>query len=166
MKLVPPPHRIVLLTAALVLVGCSKEPERSFAGREARTPLVRPEPADARPVEQFQGSFAPGGIQANYRATFGAENTITLEETRASSVTATTARGVYEFRGARLLKYQGTALDSSQDVELQFDLQGKVLVARSGDQEATAEEIAAIRDRAHSLRSHAVARHAVVGHDR
>jgi len=163
MKLAPRLYRFAPLTAALLIIGCSKEPEHTTSA--AKTPLVQPDAADAKPDEQFQGSFAPSGIQANYRATFGADDSIKIEETRSAS-TPTTPRGVYEFRGARLLKYQGMALDSNQAVELQFDLQGKVLVARSGDKEASADEISAIRDRASSLRSHAVARHAVVGHER
>lgn len=64
------------------------------------------------------------------------------------------------------MKYRGAALGSNDDIELEFDLQGKVLVARAGDKEVSAEEITAIRDRAQSLRSHAVAQHAVQGHDR
>ena len=165
MKPVSRTPRFALLTAALLIVGCSKEPEHTSASATAKTPLVQPDAADAKPTEQFQGSFAPSGLQANYRASFGANDTITIEETR-SSFTPTTPRAVYEFRGARLLKYQGSALHSTDNVELQFDLQGKVLVARSGDKEASADEITAIRDRAQSLRSHAVARHAVVGHER
>jgi hypothetical protein len=40
-----------------------------------------------------------------------------------------------------------------------------VLVARAGDKDASPEEISAIRDRAQSLRSHAVAQFAVRGHE-
>jgi D-serine deaminase-like pyridoxal phosphate-dependent protein len=39
------------------------------------------------------------------------------------------------------------------------------LKARAGDREASAEELSAIRDRAQSLRSHAVSQYEVKGHD-
>mgnify|MGYP006214548457 CR=1 FL=1 len=63
------------------------------------------------------------------------------------------------------MKYRGPALGSDANIELEFDLQGKVLVARAGDKRASAEQITAIRDRAQSLRSHAVAQHSVRGHE-
>lgn len=153
---------ILLLIAALAITGCSKPP----ASPVTSTPLVEPGAADAKPLDEFHGSFAPGGIQAGYRATFGEGETITIEETRQPTTSAEVQRGAYEFRGARLVKYQGAALGSANELKLEFDLQGKVLVARAGDHDVAAEEINAIRDRAQSLRSHAVARHAVRGHDK
>jgi hypothetical protein len=64
------------------------------------------------------------------------------------------------------MKYRGAALDSAEEIELEFDVNGKVLKARAGANDASAEVIASIRDRAHALRSHAVAQHAVRGHDK
>jgi hypothetical protein len=63
------------------------------------------------------------------------------------------------------MKYRGAALGSNDIVELEFDQQGKVLVARADDKVMSADEISAIRDRAQTLRSHAVAQHDVHGHD-
>lgn len=142
----------------VLLFGCSKEPVAPS------TPLVEQSAADpvVAPVDEFRGSFAPGGVQASYRATFSEGQIHTLEETRK----ATSQTGIYEFRGARLIKYQGAALGSDDTIELEFDVRGKLLAARAGDKDVSAEEISAISDRAQSLRSHAVAQHAVQGHDR
>ena len=147
------------LAMALLVSACSKEPPTAAP---PGTPLVEQRAADAAPAtEEFRSSFAPGGIAATYRALFNDGKIQSLEETR----TATSQTGSYEFLGARLMKYRGAALGSNHTIELEFDQQGKVLVARAGDGEVSAEEIAAIRDRAQSLRSHAVARHDVQGHD-
>lgn len=153
-------HRIAIVVAtSLLAAACSKEQPAT----PPSTPLVEQRAADPAPTatEEFRSSFAPGGIAATYRATFSEGRIQSLEETRkATSQTAT-----YEFRGARLMKYRGAALNSNDVVELEFDLQGKVLSARGGDTVST-EQVTAIRDRAQSLRSHAVAQHAVQGHDR
>lgn len=152
---IPPFIAILLLAAA-----CSKEPKPAAAPSE---PLVEQSAAD--PVQgspdEFHDSFAPGGIAATYSAKFKEGKIQSLKEIRkATSQTAT-----YEFLGARLMKYSGAALNSNDSVELEFDQQGKVLKAIAGDKEVSADEIAAIRDRAQSLRSHAVSQYAVKGHD-
>ena len=151
-------ERISVLIATLLLAtACSKEPSAPPSA-----PLVEQRAADAAPAtDEFHGSFAPGGVAASYRATFNDGKIQRLEETR----TATSQSGTYEFLGARLMKYRGAALNSNDTIELEFDRQGKVLVARAGDKDVSAEEINALRDRAQSLRSHAVAQHDVQGHD-
>lgn len=151
--------KIIVLAAMFMVAACAKEPATSSA---PATPLVEQSAADPKAVrvEEFHGRFAPGGISASYRATFSDGHITSLEETREPSAQA----GAYEFHGARLMKYQGAALGSAEKIELQFDQQGKVLVARAGSREVSAEEISAIRDRAQSLRSHAVAQHDVRGH--
>jgi hypothetical protein len=152
------PERLSAIIATLLLVvGCSKQPP--VTAPQPSTPLVEQSAADS--PNEFQGSFAPGGVAATYRATFSDGKIQRLMETR----TATSQTGTYEFLGARLMKYRGAALDSNDSVELELDQQGKVLVARAGDKDLSAAEISAIRDRAQSLRSHAVAQHDVRGHD-
>lgn len=149
------------LAAALAVVACSKE---SASPATPPTPLVEQSAADPKRarIEEFQSNFAPGGIAATYRATFRDGHIASLEETREPNAQT----GTYEFRGARLMKYQGAALGSTANIQLEFDEKGKVLVSRAGDEEVDAEEISAIRDRAQSLRSHAVAQHDVQGHDK
>lgn len=147
------------IATLLVAAGCSKQPP---AAAPPSAPLVEQRAADATPAaDELHSSFAPGGIVATYRATFSDGKIQSLEETRR----ATSQSGTYEFFGARLVKYRGAALGSSDTIELEFDRQGKLLVARAGDKDVSAEEITAIRDRAQSLRSHAVAQHDVQGHD-
>jgi hypothetical protein len=149
------------IAALFMVAACSKE---SATPAASTTPLVEQSAADPQPVriEEFHGKFAPGGIAASYRATFSDGQIKSLEETREPSAQP----GAYEFHGARLMKYQGAALGSAEKIELQFDERGKVLVGRAGDKEVTPEEISAIRDRAQSLRSHAVANREVRGHDK
>lgn len=154
--------RIPLLIAMLMLAtACSKEPKQVTAPSK---PLVEQSAADPMQAStaEFHGSFAPGGIAATYDATFKEGKIQSLAETR----TATSQTGTYEFLGARLMKYSGAALNSNDSIELQFDEQGKVITARAGDKEVSAEQITAIRDRAQSLRSHAVSKYAVRGHDK
>lgn len=149
--------------ALLLSAGCSKQqtaPGTPLVEQRAADPTALPREDLAR--EEFRGWFAPGGIEASYRATFSEGKIQSLEETRK----ATSQTGTYEFLGARLMKYRGAAIGSTEDIQLEFDQQGKVLVARAGNKEVSSEEISAIRDRAQSLRSHAVAQHAVQGHDK
>lgn len=156
-----PTPRIPLLIATLLLVtACSKEPQPATAPHK---PLVEQSAADPvqKSATEFRGSFAPGGIAATYRARFSEGKIQSLEETR----TASSQTGTYEFLGARLMKYHGAALNSNDTIELEFDEQGRVLKARAGDKEVGAEQITAIRDRAQSLRSHAVSQHSVQGHE-
>jgi hypothetical protein len=156
-----PTHRTSLLVATILLAaGCSKQ---SPPPTTPSTPLVEQRAADPvpRPAEEFRGSFAPGGIAATYRAKFSDGKIQSLEETRKPS----SQTGTYEFLGARLMKYRGAALQSADTIELEFDEQGKVLKAQASGKEVSAEEITAIRDRAQSLRSHAVSQHSVQGHD-
>jgi hypothetical protein len=158
-------QKIFIVVVSFIAVACSKEPTTPTTSPSA-TPLVERSAADPQPMptEEFRGKFAPGGIQASYRAIFSDGRIQKLEETREPSPQSGAQSGTYEFRGARLMKYRGAALGSPATIELEFDLQGKVLVARAGDASVSPEEISAIRDRAQSLRSHAVAQHETRGH--
>jgi hypothetical protein len=158
--MLPTPRTSLLIATMLLAAGCSKE---SPPPTSPSTPLVEQRAADPapKPSEEFHGSFAPGGIDTKYRARFVEGKIQSLEETRKAS----SQTGTYEFLGARLMKYHGAALNSTDTIELEFDEQGKVLKARAGDKDVSAEEITAIRDRAQSLRSHAVSQHSVKGHD-
>lgn len=170
MKSAPRPEQLFSSIAMLwIAAGCSKDPTAAepaaaepAAAAPSGIPLVERRAADPAPAsDEYRDSFAPGGVAATYRATFSDGKIQSLEETR----TATSQTGTYEFLGARLIKYRGTALDSNAIIELEFDEQGTVLVARAGDKDVSAAEIAAIRNRARALRSHAVARRGVQGHE-
>jgi hypothetical protein len=147
-----------VVSTLIFIAACSKEQPVPAPD----TPLVEKRAADTPPAsDEFRGSYALGGIAATYRAIFNDGKIQRLEETR----TATSQVGTYEFLGARLVKYRGAALGSADDIELEFDQQGKLIAARAGDKAVDAAEITAIRNRAQSLRSHAVAMHDVQGHD-
>jgi len=156
----PTTPRILFIAPLLLAAACSKEPSPAAP---PSTPLVERSAADPAQdaTDEFRGSFAPGGIAATYSAKFQEGKIQSLAETRK----ATSQTGSYEFLGARLMKYSGAALGSDDAIELQFDEQGKVITARAGEKEVSAEEITAIRDRAQSLRSHAVSRYAMKGHE-
>ncbi len=156
-------EKIFLVTALIAFAGCSKEAAAPAAAVSNPTPLVAQSAVDspATKSDELRSSFAPGGIAATYRATFNGDQIKALHETR----TADQRKGDYEFLGARLMKYSGAALGSANILQLEFNEQGKVLVARAGADTASDEEIIAIRDRAQSLRSHAVAQRAIRGHD-
>jgi hypothetical protein len=151
--------KFFVIAAVFIVAACSKE---SPSSSTPTTPLVELSAADPKAVriEEFHSKFAPGGIAASYRAMFSDGKIKSLEETREPNA----LKGVYDFQGARLMKYQGAALGSAATIELEFDQHGKVLVSRAGNKEVSAEEISAIRDRARSLRSHAVAHHDVRDH--
>jgi hypothetical protein len=161
-------QKFLLVTALLAASGCSKEAATPVTAPSNSTPLVEQSAIDspAAKVDEYRGSFAPGGIAATYVATFSDDRIKTIQETRKATDGADERSGEYEFYGARLMKYHGAALGSADMLQLEFDEQGKVLVARAGANPASAEEITRIRDRAQSLRSHAVAQRAVRGHDR
>jgi hypothetical protein len=160
-------QKILLVTALLAASGCSKEAAAPVTAPSNSTPLVEQSAIDspAAKVDEFRGSFAPGGIAATYLATFIDDRIKTIQETRKAAEGADERSGEYEFHGARLMKYHGAALGSADMLQLEFDEQGKVLVAHAGANAASAEEITKIRDRAQSLRSHAVAQRALRGHD-
>jgi hypothetical protein len=155
-----------LVAALSMLAACSKDPAPTVAPNDVPLVAQAGDTSPAAHVEEFRSTFAPGGIAASYSATFSANQIKTITETRKANDTATARSGEYEFHGARLIKYQGAALGSAENIALEFDRQGKVLVARAGENTVSAEEISAIRDRAQSLRSHAVAQHAVRGHEK
>ncbi len=153
--------KFLLAATVFIVAACSKESAPPSAA--PATPLVEQSAADPKGarIEEFRGRFAPGGIASSYRATFIDGQIKSLEEIREPDGQS----GAYEFKGARVMKYQGAALGSAAKIELEFDERGQVLLSRAGDKEVNADEISAIRDRAQSLRSHAVAHHEVRGHD-
>jgi hypothetical protein len=55
-------------------------------------------------------------------------------------------------------------LSSAQPIELRFDLQGAVELAKAGAGTVPQEEVSALRERAQLLRSHAVAQKANHNH--
>jgi hypothetical protein len=143
----------------LAVAACSKEPSRPPS---PSTPLVAA-PAPARestlPAATVSSHINAAGIAATYEATFGAQEQLRIAEQRADS-----RHGEYEFRGARLLHYSGSALSSAEPIELGFDLQGAMTLSQAGSGPVAPAEVSAIRERAQLLRSHALAQKASRDH--
>ena len=150
----------VALLAISIAAGCSKQQPQDAAPAQ---PLVTPSAAtaNAQPTQAVTGSVAAAGIPTTYRANFASDQLESIEETRNAGSTTT---GRYEFRGARLLKYSGAALQGTARIDIELSLQGAVIAARSDSGEVSAEEISAIRTRAQLLRSHALAQRSVYSH--
>lgn len=115
------------------------------------------------PGNVVKGAFAPGGLATTYEAHFQDNQLQRINEQRKTAGGAA-AGGEYSFYGARLMQYQGVALQSDARLELKFDMQGSVTAANSSAGKVSDEEISGIRNRAQMLRSHAVARRGTQGH--
>ena len=141
----------------LALRACSKEPAPPQITPLA--PAVTPTQASSAHVRKLSSRVTAAGIAATYDATFEAGERLRIAEQRADS-----RNGEYEFRGARLLHYSGGGLSSPTPIELRFDLQGALQLAKSASGTVAPEEISAIRERAQLLRSHALAQKSTQDH--
>ena len=127
-----------------------KEPAPSQSAPVA--PLVTQTNEAAADARTLSSSITATGVAATYDATFEDGERLHITERRADS-----RNGEYEFRGARLLHYSGGGLSSPDTIELRFNLQGALELAKAAAGTVPAEEISAIRERAQLLRSHALA---------
>jgi hypothetical protein len=154
-------HRCIALVAAtLTAVSCSKQqPQQPLTP----TPLVQQDMAIPQGAEEIRSKLDAGGVTATYRAFFHEGELKLIIETRGDNPPAGSA--AYELYGARLTKYRGPGLTSDANVELELDLKGKIVSARAGSTAASPEEIAAIRNRAQLLRSHALTQRTVRSHE-
>ena len=134
----------------LALGACSKQPAPPQSTPLA--PVVAPAKTEPANAATLSGQLNAAGIAAKYDATFADGEQLRIVEQRADSRT-----GEYEFRGARLLHYSGNGLSSAASIELRFNLQGAMELAKSSAGAVAPEEISAIRERAQLLRSHALA---------
>jgi hypothetical protein len=152
---------LLLLSAALI-AGCSKQ--ESPPATQTAPPTV---PAVPQAGEQgddadvTRAKLNAGGVPAAYAAHFDAEKLVRIDEERRPPNGAP-LNGEYTYQGARLLSYRGAKMDAPGTLELQFDAQGTLQSGRRPD--LTEEDIAAIRNRAQLLRSHALAQRASRGH--
>jgi hypothetical protein len=133
----------------LALGACSKEPAPLPTTPLAPAITAKAAPTNARTVSS---RVTAAGIAATYDATFEDGERLRIAEQRTDS-----RNGEYEFRGARLLHYYGAGLSSAAPIELSFDLQGALQLAKSESGTLPPEEVSAIRARAQLLRSHALA---------
>lgn len=141
--------------------ACGERSQQSDpASSAASHPLVIA-PTDL-PRSRFITTSA-GGISARYAAQYEGEALTEIFEEREAASTGT-ATATYLFQGARLMRYEGPPLEGEGSLVLEFDLQGKVLVARDGAHPASEEAVSAIRARAQLLRNHALASRATQTH--
>jgi hypothetical protein len=134
----------------LALGACSKQP--SSPQSTPLAPPIAPAKSTTANAPTLSGHLNAAGITAKYDATFADGEQLRIVEQRADS-----RSGEYEFRGARLLHYAGNGLSSGESIEVRFNLQGAVELAKSSAGAVAPEEISAIRERAQLLRSHALA---------
>jgi hypothetical protein len=134
----------------LALGACSKQPAPSQSAPLA--PAIAPTNDATAHARTLSGRVNAAGIEATYEATFEEGERVRIAEQRADS-----RKGEYQLRGARLLHYSGSGLSSADAIELRFNLQGALELAKSGSGTVPPEEISAIRERAQLLRSHALA---------
>jgi hypothetical protein len=158
--LVRPAMLIVVVLTGLVAACFRREepaPSRSPTGGITPNLQSQDEPRSTS-EDTLSAQLTAAGVPTMYRASFKDGQLALIVETR--SAVSSAAKGEYEFESGRLLRYSGQALQGAPQLELAFDLQGRVTRARSDDREARADEISAIRSRAQLLRSHALAQRA------
>ena len=163
------------LLLATLLAGCAKQ--------EPPTPQASPAPAAQAPATQeddpnvMRAKLNAGGVTASYAAHFDSEKLVRIEEERRAQDGAAFS-GEYTYQGARLLNYRGAkfaAPDRSPSgasagaqerppatLNLEFDMQGKLQSGQGPD--INEEDVAALRNRAQLLRSHALAQRTSRGH--
>jgi hypothetical protein len=102
-----------------------------------------------------------GGVSASYAAHFDNEKLVRIEEERRAQGGAMLT-GEYTYQGARLLNYRGAKPTAPASLNLEFDMQGALRSGQGPD--VTEDDVAAIRNRAQLLRSHALAQRSSRGH--
>lgn len=143
------------LSAVALISACSPD---SSLENESATQTLLPLPSESTDV--LRAKLDAAGLPTEYAARFDADRVQRITEHRKQGDTTVAAE--YAFVGARLVEYRGPNLQAPEQLELQFDMQGAVVSGRSPN--VSDEDIAAIRDRAQLLRSHAVAQRAAQMH--
>ena len=108
--------------------------------------------------EVVRAEAKTGGFQTRYAAYFTDAQLTRIVETRKGP---RDGHGEYTFTGARLVGYQGTALEREADIQVGFDMKGAVTSSSKG---TSVEDIAAVRTRGQLLRSLALAHRSTTQH--
>jgi len=146
----------LMLTTSLV-AGCSKQPAPVESAPPPPSATTAMPSAQALDPDVTRAMLDTGAMNAQYAAHFENEKLVRIDEQRVLQSGAA-LRGEYTYQGARLLHYRGGKIAGPATLDLKFDLQGVLLSGRGPD--VTDEDIAAIRNRAQLLRSHALAQRA------
>jgi hypothetical protein len=147
---------LTALLLTLALAGCSKPPAAPSE------PLVIA-PAEPAADQTVQASISSNTFESKYTAHLKNGRIARIDETR-SARDGHSARGTYSFYEARLIEYNGDAIDSAEHEEVEFDLHGAIKQSQGAAGPLGAAEISAIRNRAELLRSHALTQEAVQLH--
>jgi hypothetical protein len=153
-------HATITVLLATLLVSCAKQ--EPPAAVQAPPPAVTQ--SSATPEDDpnvTRARLNAGGVTASYAAHFDSEKLVRIDEERRAQDAATFS-GEYTYQGARLLQYRGAKLAAPAALDLEFDMQGKLRSGQGPD--VTDEDVAAIRNRAQLLRSHALAQRSSRGH--
>lgn len=151
---------LALLIIVIASGGCSKRNDETANHTVAATPLVTAAPADQSSTSPIRTEA--GGVPAVYTPYYEGSSLKRITEVRTSGERPD--EGEYLYRGARLLRYSGAAMQGGGSIHLEFDLQGALVSANKSDGPAPEDEIAAVRRRAQLLRSHALAQRATHTH--
>jgi hypothetical protein len=116
------------------------------------TTAAQTEPAKAKIA------IEAGGTSGSYTPHYEGDRLVEIREERSGA--NGTVQGRYQFRGARLMRYEGAGFEDDHMLSAEFNLEGRLVAARKGDGQAAEEEIIQVRRRAQLLRSHALAQHA------
>ncbi len=143
------------------MAACGERSNERSQDTVPAEPLVTAPRADT--PQDLRISTNAGGIASRYAPRFEGNALVRIDEQREGN-DGTPALGAYVFQGARLMRYEGNALDGAGELLLVFDLQGRVITARLDEAAASEAQISAIRTRAQLLRNHALAQHATRTH--
>jgi hypothetical protein len=144
------------LLLTLAVTGCSKAPSAQSG------PLVIA-PTQTVADRTLRSSITSDNMETKYIAKLKNGRIAQIEETRSAS-DGRSAKGAYTFFEARLIKYSGDGINATGHEEVEFDLHGAIKRSQAGSGSLSLDEVAAIRNRAELLRSHALTQKEVQAH--
>ncbi len=146
-----------LMSTTSLVAGCSKQPAPMESPPPPPSATTAMPSVQAHDADVTRAKLDTGAMSAQYAAHFENEKLVRIDEERVLQA-GPALGGEYTYQGARLLHYRGGKIAAPATLDLKFDLQGVLLSGRGAD--VTDEDIAAIRNRAQLLRSHALAQRA------
>jgi hypothetical protein len=149
------PLSIIFICVICTAAACGKSEEQTV-----QVPLVTAAAQTEPAMPKIQ--IEAGGGSASYTPHYEGDQLVEIREERSGANDM--VQGRYEFRGARLMRYEGASFEDDDELSVEFSLDGALVAARKGDRQAPDEELAQLRRRAQLLRSHALAQQASKTH--
>jgi hypothetical protein len=150
------PTYVASIAIVAMLCGCKPKAPEQPTRPPTPTTIAQSPASDRGEQPTFASRIQTGGRTVDYRAYFDNGR---LSRIRESAADRDGIQTEYDFRGARLLKYEQVS-SGAAPLTLELDDQGRVQHAAAGSRTLAEAEIATIRSRAQLLRSHALAQHA------